>query len=405
MRRKQFNDNPFPYHHELDLDITSLTNMGQGVGRAENWVVLVPFALPGERVRARVFRNHRNYSEADLVEVLHASPHRVEPACSLFGACGGCQYQNLSYEQQLVWKRRQVAELLERMAGIRAEVEPVIPSPRTYGYRSKLTPHFRKPREGETPAIGFLATGAPRRIVDMEQCPIATEGINRTLPELRARVFREIDRYRKGATLLLREGSEGVATDHRAVVSEEVGEVRFRFQAGGVFQNNPFILDRLIDHVGREARGDGVRFLIDAYCGSGLFCLSLASGFDRAAGIEISENAIDWARDNAGRNRVENCDFVVGDAAAIFSGVDFPPGETAVIIDPPRKGSDERFLRQLFAYGPARIVYVSCNPATQIRDLAHFRDNGYAVRRVQPFDLFPQTKHLECVVTLEKGER
>ncbi len=403
MRRKKFNDHPFSYHHELELEITSLTNRGQGVGRADGWVVMVPFALPGERIRARVFRNHSNYSEADLVEVLRASSHRVEAACPLFGTCGGCQYQNLEYGEQLAWKRRQVAELLERMAGIEAEVAPVIPSPRTYGYRSKLTPHFRKPREGETPAIGFLAHGSRRGIVDMEQCPIAMDGINRALPEIRSRVIAGIERYRKGATLLLREGAEGVVTDPRALITENVGPLRFRFQAGEFFQNNPFILERLIEHVRGEAGLGGMRFLIDAYCGSGLFCLSLAGNVERAAGIEISENSIRWARENALLNGIGNCDFLLGDAASIFSGIDFPPRETAVIIDPPRKGSDERFLGQLFNYGPCRVVYVSCNPATQIRDLKAFREHGYRIEKVQPFDLFPQTKHLECVVTLQKG--
>ncbi len=402
MRRKKFNDHPFPYHHEMELEITSLTNMGQGVGRSDGWVVMVAFALPGERIRARVFRNHSNYSEADLIEILRPSPHRFEPVCPLFGTCGGCQYQNLDYREQLEWKRRQVAELLERMVGIAATVEPVIPSPRIYGYRSKLTPHFRKPARGEKPSIGFLACGARRRIVDVETCPIAMDGINRALPEVRGRVLANIDRYRKGATLLLREGADGVATDPNATITETVGALNFRFQAGEFFQNNPFILERLIDHVRIEAGGAGIRFLIDAYCGSGLFCLGLSSKFERLAGIEISDNAINAAAENARRNGIENCRFLVGDAASIFAGVEFPPGKTCVVIDPPRKGSDERFLQQLFEYGPARVVYVSCNPATQIRDLKRFEENAYAIRRVQPFDLFPQTKHLECAVTLEK---
>ncbi len=319
----------------------------------------------------------------------------------MFGTCGGCQYQNLDYAEQLKWKRRQVAELLQRMAGIETAVEPVIPSPKTYGYRSKLTPHFRKPKEGEKPAIGFLATGARRRIVDVETCPIAMDGINAALPEVRADVIRRAEEYRKGATLLLREGLEGVVTDPKAVVTEKVGSLDFRFPAGEFFQNNPFILESLIDHVAGE-RGD-TRYLIDTYCGSGLFALSLASKFERVMGIEISERSVAWACENARRNGVENGRFEVGDAASIFAGVDYPAGETAVIIDPPRKGADEPFLRQLFAYGPERVVYVSCNPATQIRDLKHFFANGYTLRKVQPFDLFPQTKHLECVVTLEKG--
>ena len=400
MGRKAFNDHPFAYHAEIELEITSLTNLGQGVGRVDGWVVMVSFALPGELVRARVFRNHKNYSEADLVEVLRASSHRVEPRCPLFGTCGGCQYQNLDYEEQLRWKRRQVAELLQRMAGIEAEVEPVVPSPRVYGYRSKLTPHFKKPRDGEPPAIGFLAQGSRRRLVDVPECPIAVDAINEALPDIREQVLHEAGTFKKGATLLLRAAADGVVADPREVIEEKVGELRFRFLAGEFFQNNPFILESLLDHVGRES--GSARCLIDAYCGSGLFALSLADRFQRVVGIEVSERAVSWAEENARLNGIENCVFQVGDAASIFSGVDFPGGETSVIIDPPRRGTDENFLQQLYEYGPGRVVYVSCNPATQIRDLKSFLENGYRLLKVQPFDLFPQTKHLECVVTLEK---
>ena len=139
---RKFNPDPFEYHQELTLEIESLTNLGQGVARIDNWVVFTTFALPGETVRARVFRNSANYSEADLLEVVAPSTDRVEPRCPMFSQCGGCQYQNLSYKKQLEWKQRQVAELLQRMAGIDHPVDPVHPSPVTYGYRSKITPHF-----------------------------------------------------------------------------------------------------------------------------------------------------------------------------------------------------------------------------------------------------------------------
>lgn len=402
-RKKPFNDHPFPYHHELDLEITSLTNMGQGVGRADGWVVFVPGVIPGEKVRVRIFRNHKNYSDADLVEILEPSPQRVTPGCPIFGTCGGCQYQHLGYDEQLRWKRQQVHELLERMAGISAEVNEVIASPREYGYRSKITPHFHKPRPGERPVIGFLRAGTRNSLVDVPQCPISTEAINAALPAIRQNVFDNAGRYGRGATLLIRDALEGVVTDPAQVITEEVAGLKFKFLAGEFFQNNPFILERLTSYVADEALRGGCRFLIDAYCGSGLFCLTASKRFERAAGVEISEASIRWARENASLNRIGNCSFRAGDASSIFEGIDFRSDETAVIIDPPRKGSDEAFLRQLFAFGPKRVVYVSCNPATQIRDLQAFLENGYQLDAVQPFDLFPQTKHLECVASLSRN--
>ena len=392
----------FSYHQEIELEIENLTHLGQGVGRFDGWPVRTPFALPGERIRARVYRNRADYSDADLIEVLRPSPHRVRPACKLFGKCGGCQYQHLAYEQQLKRKTRQVQELADEVLKGAHRVEVAIGSPHPYGYRSKLTPHFQKPRRGRELKIGFLQVGRRSRLVDVEQCPIATEKINTALPEVRKTILANSGHYKNGATLLLRETEEGVATDHRAIVTEVVGDLKFRFKASEFFQNNPVLLPQLIDHVSRQARGKGLRYLIDTYCGSGLFALSVGRHFEGAVGVEISEKAVAHARKNAQLNGLEDCKFQVGDAAQIFHRVEFPAGEAVVVIDPPRKGCSPGFLKQLFAFGPARVIYVSCHPTTQMRDLCAFLQSGYRICRLQPIDLFPQTRHIENIATLQK---
>jgi tRNA/tmRNA/rRNA uracil-C5-methylase (TrmA/RlmC/RlmD family) len=421
-KKKKFNDLPFPYRTEIELEIATLTNLGVGLGRVQienpeskienssGWVVMVPFTLPGEKVRARVYRNHRNYSEADLLEVLSPSPHRIDPKCPLFGTCGGCQYQHLTYAEQLTWKRRQVEELLKYMAGVEFAVNPVIGSPREFGYRSKITPHFRggvrHAERGvpEAAPIGFLKQGTRFDLVDVPQCPIATPEINAKLPEVRARTHQRLaaGEYKRDATLLLRHAQEGVVTDYDAVIHEKVGDLRLHFLARDFFQNNPFILPAFTGYVRDQAAASGARFLVDAYCGSGLFALSCAPAFAQVAGVELSETSVRFATENAAANGLANAAFRAGDAAQIFAGLDFPPADTAVVIDPPRKGCDASFLRQLFAFGPRAVVYVSCDPATQMRDLKEFLAAGYALTAVQPFDLFPQTRHLECVITLRR---
>jgi 23S rRNA (uracil1939-C5)-methyltransferase/tRNA (uracil-5-)-methyltransferase len=470
--KKRFNDQPFPYHAELELEISTLTNLGIGLGRVEiaegglrkadpakptaneteggpslippanpeseirdpqspaaaggRWVVMVPFALPGERVRVRIFRNHKNYSEADLVEVLRASPHRIAPRCPLFGTCGGCQYQNLPYAEQLRWKQQHVAEVLRHMSHIEFPVNPVHASPVEYGYRSKITPHFEcgawtaelpaaetNPTAGSSaqsapaPAfpIGFLRAGSRFALVDVPQCPIATDAINARLPAVRdeIRAKAAAGGYQRGATVLLRHSLEGVTGDYEATITEEVEGLKLRFLARDFFQNNPFILPEFTRYVREQACASGARFLVDAYCGSGLFALTAARRFERVTGIEISATSVRWAQENAAANGIANATFRTGDASAIFAGLDFPAADTAVVIDPPRRGCDEAFLRQLVAYGPRTIVYVSCDPATQMRDLATLAPAGYQLTAVQPFDLFPQTRHLECVITLRKG--
>ena len=398
---RDFRPEPFAYHEEVTVEISSLTNEGTGVGRVKGWVVMVPYALPGEKIRARIWRNHKNYSDADLMEVLVSSSHRVEPRCELFGDCGGCQYQHLAYEEQLKWKTRQIEELFKHQIGIDVRVNPTKSSPREYGYRSKITPHFQKPRSGKLPAIGFQRQGS-RQIIDIQQCPIATESINDRLPREREKITLRVGQYRKGSTLLLRDSLDGVVTDHNAVVSQKVGDCLFQFQAGEFFQNNPYILPTMVEHVVTEAQGEGIHYLVDAYCGVGVFCISAAPKFEKVTGLEVSANSIHWANANAVVNHVENADFFVGRSEAIFMKIDFEPKATSVIIDPPRRGCDQKFIDQLVAFSPKKVVYVSCDPATQIRDLESFLTHDYRISCVQPFDLFPHTRHIENVVTLIK---
>lgn len=399
---KKFVPTPFDYHQEVELTIDALTNLGSGIGRIDGWVVFVPFALPGESVRARVYRNDKNCSHADLVEVLLPSPDRVEPKCPFFGDCGGCQYQHLAYEKQLAWKTRQVGELMQHMAGIVFPVNPCLTTAQTWHYRSKITPHFEQPRNGVISEIGFLANGRRSQLVDVPACEIAMDAINAALPDIRARLRAKADSFKRGSTVLIRATGDTIETNFKATATEHVGNLTFQFLAGDFFQNNPFILPAFTGYVAQQAATGGVRFLVDAYCGSGLFALTLAKHFDQVAGVEVSETSCEWARKNAHANQITNATFLTASAEAIFSAIHFPASETAVVIDPPRKGCTPEFIEQLVSFGPARVIYVSCDPATQVRDLKLLGTGGYLPVDVQPFDLFPHTRHLECVMTLVK---
>ena len=402
---KNFEPIPYEYHKELELDVENLTNLGMGICRDDGWVIMVPFVLPGEKVLVRIYRNHKNYSDADLIKVLVASNDRVEPRCELFETCGGCQYQHISYVSQLASKRSQVEEVFEQLADITPKVEEVIGSPSEYNYRTKLTPHFQKPRDGKIQAIGFLRNGQRQRLVDVANCPIATDAINEALPGARMELQEGfgLRKKRKGGTLLLRDSMGGVITDPDDIAMVKVGAKTYQFKAGEFFQNNSLILPLLADYVIGEAKRDGVQYLIDAYCGVGFFSIYGSEQFDNCLGIEISDKAIVWAKTNAEINNVDNCKYLLGTASEIFNDVPFAGEETALIIDPPRKGCDQNFINQVHSYKPKRIVYVSCDPATQARDLKLLSEMSYEIERVQPFDLFPQTRHIENVVTLSLG--
>lgn len=401
---KNFISTPFEYHQELELRIDHLANLGMGVGRVDGWVVMVPFVIPGELVKVRIYRNHSHYSEADLLEIIEPSEYRVTPKCALFSACGGCQYQHIDYEEQLRIKTQQVQELLKKNGDIEFLVSLAKSSKQVYGYRSKITPHYNRPdKNGEQP-IGFLKYGRRHDIIDVEQCVIATDAINQTLPEMRGKAIMEGGKKRRqrGGTLLLRETLEGVINNPKAVVSEKVGALTFQFKAGEFFQNNPFILPDLVEFVKSHANSDGITHLVDAYCGVGLFALSLSEVFESVVGVEISEAAIQLAKVNAQIHAIDNVRFQIGKAEAIFQHIKFSGENTSVIIDPPRKGCDLAFIEQLLEFNPRKIIYVSCDPATQARDLKYFVEKAYQLKEVQPFDLFPHTRHIESVAILER---
>jgi len=457
---------PFDYHQEIILRVSTLTNLGVGICRTtediiiqskenpeeepniiSNWVVMVPNVIPGELVKLKIYRNMKTYSEADLVEVIEPSPNRVESKCPLFQKCGGCQYQHIDIQTQREWKQEQVQDLLERVGGLDPSTFPpvlhTLGTKEIYHYRSKITPHYNAPKNQKfISAIGFKEKSS-RRIVDVPKCYIATHAINHKLTELREQKQTEckegtLRRPKKGATLLLRDVDTGVVTDNNEYVETTVAlktnsddeRLKFRFLAGNFFQNNPYMLSVMVEQVVKAATKPAadeteMTHLIDCYCGSGLFCLSTSKYFQQCAGIEVNAKAVDEACMNAELNNIQNCAFVAASAEAIFESDeavvnraapkeesnsdssslyvrDFPRKSTVVVVDPPRKGCSEEFLDQLYKFMPQRVVYMSCDPATQARDAKGLVENGYEIVSAQPFDLFPQTRHIESLVTFER---
>eukprot|EP00980_Cylindrotheca_fusiformis_P000571 scaffold147_cov113-Cylindrotheca_fusiformis.AAC.5 len=446
--------------------------MGWGIGRIKlgpdeeseeeidsdrMWVIMVPHVVVGELVKVRIFRNQKQFSEADLVEVIEPSPDRVDPKCSLSGTCGGCQYQHMSIDAQRDWKTKHVEEVLlqQQIKGYDSpdlfEVLPTLGTSEVLGYRSKITPHYQAPKEVgvdeyELQEIGFQRS-SNRNLVDVPECPIATPAINEKYKAVRISLHEEakqglLNQKKKkkrrrggrgggatGATLLFRQadddeetGEPVVVTDHKEYMTTTVKGLKFRYLAGNCFQVNDYVLPFMVEAVVEAATrptlagGQAPSYLLDCYCGSGLFALSAASTFKLCVGIEVNDKAIEEATANAELNGISNCQFVAASAEAIFTSPakldvdgeekqvqDFPRDQTVVVVDPPRKGCSEEFLEQLFEYSPERIVYMSCGPATQARDAKGIVEvGGYDIVSIQPFDLFPQTKHVESLIVFEK---
>ncbi len=367
----------------IHVVIHDLAFGGEGVGRVEDFVVFVPFVIPGEEVEAEITEVKKKFARARLVRVVKPSPDRVEPRCRYFGECGGCQYQHIAYDAQLVFKRKQIADLFQRIGGMDpAIVAPVVPCPQPYGYRNRIMVRSQWSKPEQRLRIGFLGVD-DRFVVDIAECAIAEPALNEQLKEVHAK-----PPSRGGLKVTLRIQPE-----------------KWSVPPDSFFQNNFFLLPKLVETARARLRDAGSQHLVDAYCGVGFFALELADLVKSFIGVEVDEQAIRAAKQNQAARGIKNGQFVSGFAEDYLGGLlQRHPGEpTALLMDPPRTGCPPEALHRVRRAGPQQILYVSCHPATLARDLKLLCEGGaYELAAVVPHDMFPQTQHVECIADLRR---
>jgi len=380
----------------VTLTIETVAFGGEGIGRVENLVVFVPFTAEGDVAEVEIREAKKRFLRGRVRKLIAPSPDRVEPPCPYYERCGGCHYQHIGYEKQVEMKGRQAAEAFVRIGKFQSPpVEPALASPLPYGYRGKGEFHVERSRDG-APRIGFMDTEGGR-LVDIERCAIMEESINEQLAYLRrpAHAPPRVDRYVVWSLT-------GRSEEQHVVRLVKGREILVPHE--GFFQANTALTDGLVDCVIELAAprpGDAV---LDLYCGSGLFSLFLAPSCARLAGIEIDGEAAACARLNMERHGISNAVFHHGDVRDIL-GKEFAGkggAVDAVVLDPPRAGCEREVIDLVAGLRPARIVYVSCDPATLARDARLLVDGGFDLVTVRPVDMFPQTRHIECVALFAK---
>ena len=371
--------------HRLELTISDIAFGGEGVARINDFVVFVPFVIPGERVFAELTEVKKQFARARLIEVLSPAASRVEPQCPYFAACGGCQYQHIAYEQQLLLKRKQIADLFQRIAHLSSEkVAPVVPCPQPYGYRNRVMIRSQWNRPEQRLNLGFVRWDCGL-VEDISRCAIAEPAINEQITNARAN-----PPPKGGIKLVLRVAPDG-----------------WDVPPDSFFQNNFFLLPRLVETVREFARAGGTRHLLDLFCGVGFFAIELADLVESFVGVEYDRAAIQAARRNAEARKRTNGEFISAAVEDALPGIlqRFTPEATTILIDPPRKGCHPATLRLMREKGPAQIIYISCHPATMARDLNILCAEGvYELVQAIPLDMFPQTQHVECVAALKRSK-
>jgi 23S rRNA (uracil1939-C5)-methyltransferase len=451
---------PVAVDQELDLRIDSLAYGGNGVARLNGFVVFVRRGLPGDRVRARVTKVKRNHAEALAIEVLDAGAPRVEAPCRHYPECGGCRFQDLAYEAQAEWKERQVADALRRLGGLEdPPLEPILPAVEVFHYRNKLEYSFTQTPEG--PALGFHRAGRWDEVLEVERCWLTTQlgnSIRDTVRdwarEERLQAYDQEEQKGYLRHLVVREGRNTgqalvqlvtaagerfererfvevlrVFPEVRSIqwgvndtpaevtnvpttllwgeeaIEEELCGLRFRVRPGAFLQTNTAMAERLYE-VAREYAGlTGVESVYDLYCGIGTIGLTMASQALTVWGVEVSEESVACALENADLNGITNAAFFAGNVGQVLEELRERAGEPdVVVVDPPRAGLAGKALRRVGQLGAPRLVYVSCNPTTLASDAkALVAEYGYRLERARAVDMFPHTPHVETVALLQRA--
>jgi len=439
---------------ELDLRVDSLAHGGAGVARHEGYVVFVSAgAVPGDVVRARVTKRKRGYAEARTVEVLEPSPERVEPAAP---GHPGASWQVLPYERQLAIKAEQVGDALRRIGKLDGfALEEIVPAEQRWRYRNKLEYSFGTGDDGAL-VCGFHAPGSWETIVGVEDDLLASEPVNearrQVLAWCRQAGLGALDR-RTGEgflrNLVVREGvrsgevqvrlvtgpgaldgeafadavpaaggvfwtvvrgqgetTAGGETEHLGgapQLTEHLGGLEFRVSPEAFFQTNSVMAEKLYGVAAEYAGLKGWERVYDLFCGIGTIALTLAPRAGEVWGLEVVEPAVADAIANARHNDIDNAQFFAGDVRLALRELAERAGRPDVIVvDPPRAGLSQKVVRRILEAAPKRLVYVSCNPTTLAPNGAQLAEAGYALTRVRPVDMFPQTHHVECVALFEQ---
>ncbi len=382
----------------LEVRIEKIVPRGLGLAFAEGLTVFVPLAAVGDVLAVRITEIKGKTAFAGIESIVTPSPDRIAPPCEYFGACGGCDFQQVDYAAQLAAKVGIIRDCLHRIAKIDYGKEiSIIPSPAELGYRLRAQWHTNTASK----KIGYYRRDS-RDLVDIERCIILAPELQNKLTELRSSLPWETLSGEKTQidAACGRDGGVSVYSPELIGPMNEIEvsafDENFIFSARSFFQGNHFLLDKLVETAIGDARGKNA---LDLYCGVGFFTLPLARRFENVIGVEENENAIDFAIRNAANASLTNVEFRAESVRRYLSNV-VASDLDLVLLDPPRAGTEKETILNLIRLAPKRVSYVACEPSVLARDLRRFADSGYEIESITALDMFPQTHHVETVVRL-----
>lgn len=450
----------FKKNDMVTVKIEDMGKDGEGIGKVEGFTLFIKDAIIGDVVEAKLMKVKKNYGYARLINLVTPSPYRVEPKCPVYRQCGGCQIQALDYQEQLKFKERKVRGNLERIGGFKdIPMEPIMGMEEPYHYRNKAQFPIGTDKNGEI-ITGFYA-GRTHDIIPNTRCYLGvdvneeilnivlnfmktyhisaydestgkglvrhvlirtgftskeimvclvlngkklphSEKLVEELVKIQGMTSITLNVNTKKTNVIL--GDEIILLWGETYIKDNIGDIVYQISPLSFYQINPVQTRKLYETALEYADLKGEETVWDLYCGIGTISLFLAQKAKQVYGVEIVSQAIEDAKRNASLNKIENAEFYVGKAEEVLPELYDKEGIYAdvIVVDPPRKGCDEKCLETIVKMAPKRVVYVSCDSATLARDLKYLCERGYEVRRVRACDMFPMTTHCEAVCLLSK---
>lgn len=390
-----------------EVIITDIDNQGRGIGRLNNKVIFIENAYLDEVVKVKIKKETNNYLEGEVIEYVKKSPLRIKEACKY--NCGGCHLQHLSYENQLQFKENNIQKIIDKFTNLNITVNKIIPSNNIYNYRNKITLHV----DGK---IG-LYKAKTNSIIEIDNCLLVNQKINSIIKELKELKFNHKDEiiireannetmvslnhYVKGIEEL---DADTILCNNKVIkgkgyIKEKINQYEFIISNQSFFQVNKNQTINLYEKVLEYAELTGNENVLDLYCGTGTIGIYLSKKAKKVLGVEINKDAIKDANKNKEINKINNIEFICGDAKKVIKENNFKTD--ILILDPPRSGLFKGMIEDINKINPKKIIYVSCNPITLARDLEQLRET-YNINQIQPIDMFPNTYHCESVTVLER---
>ena len=455
----------------LDLDIEKLAFGGLGIAHFDNIVIFVKDGIPGQKVKAKIWKKKKNYLEAYTIEKIESSKDEVKPICNHFAICGGCAFQNYNYTSQLTEKHNQVKELFDKMIkSSYPKINSIIGCENEYYYRNKMEFSYSSNRwildtnnsiENTNPAFGLHVKKRFDKIVDISSCHIQSKKsdeifnfIKKYLLKYKITPFNMESKSGYLKKVIIREGqitnqilinfittdddtsilskltnllkenfnevkgiintivkpNSGSSVSDREIIlwgqdyiEEKIGKYIYKISSSSFFQTNSKQSEKLYDQILKLAKLKGSEIIYDLYCGAGSIGIYLSKYAKKIYGIEIVMSAVIDAIENSKKNNIKNIQFFHGDLINFFRNnqeIKLIESPDVVILDPPRAGIHKNTLNDIIELKVKKIIYISCNPSTQVRDINILTENGYTIKEIQPIDMFPHTPHIENIVSL-----